>query len=191
MPHIEFRALQEVLLDSTSFFFVCEIVMVQVLLHQVRCFMLKSEGKKMDRIPKIYFAASIRGGRERVEVYAQICELLAKYGTVLTEHVADVTLTSSGEQKTERDIFVRDKRWILEADFVVAEVTNPSLGVGWEIAYAESIGKKVFCLYSSGAEKSLSAMISGNPWPIICRYETLQEVESFLSEQFFLFRKGK
>jgi len=167
------------------------MVVVHVLLHEVRCFMLKSEGKKMDRIPKIYFAASIRGGRDRVEVYAQICELLAKHGKVLTEHVADATLTSSGEAKTNREIFIRDRRWVLESDFVVAEVTNPSTGVGSEITFAEFIGKKVFCLYFNGAEKSLSAMVDGNPWPIVCRYDTLQEVDKFLSEQIFLFRKGR
>lgn len=138
----------------------------------------------MERIPKIYFAASIRGGRERSDVYAQICTLLTKYGTVLTEHVGNVAITSSGEEKTEREIFVRDKCWIFEADFVVAEVTNPSLGVGWEIAYAESIGKQVFCLYYIKADKKLSAMIAGNPWLVVCNYETLQEVEAFFSDTF-------
>lgn len=145
----------------------------------------------MDKKLKIYFAVSIRGGRERAEVYAQICELLTKHGEVLTEHVADTLLTDVGEERTERDIFVRDMRWILEADLVVAEVTNPSLGVGFEIAYTESIGKKVLCLYFQGAEKKLSAMIAGNPWPIICRYQALDEVDAFLSEQLFLFSKGE
>ncbi len=145
----------------------------------------------MERTPKIYFAASIRGGRERAEVYQEICYLLMRYGTVLTEHVADKALSGDGEERDESFIFTRDKRWILEADYIVAEVTNPSLGVGWEIAYAESIGKHILCLYFSDAEKKLSAMIAGNPWLTICRYETLQEVEVFLSEQLFLFRKGK
>lgn len=144
----------------------------------------------MKRIPKIYFAASIRGGRDRQEVYAQMCGLLAQYGTVLTEHVGDTSFTSAGEDtETEEYIFIQDKRWILEADFVVAEVTNPSLGVGWKIAYAESVGKKVLCLYFQKAEKKLSAMIAGNSWLTICRYQTMSEIEAFLSEQLFLFSK--
>ncbi len=146
----------------------------------------------MNRKPKIYFAASIRGGRDRAEICTQITSLLTQYGVVLTEHVGDASLTSAGEDtKTDEFIFVRDKRWILEADVVVAEVTNPSLGVGWEIAYAESISKQVLCLYSAGAEKRLSAMIAGNSWLTICRYETLQQVEAFLSEKLFLYTKEK
>lgn len=146
----------------------------------------------MNRKPNIYFAASIRGGRDCAEIYTQISSLLTQYGEVLTEHVGDASLTSVGEEtKTDEFIFVRDKRWILEADFVVAEVTNPSLGVGWEIAYAESLGKKVLCLYFQGADKKLSAMIAGNSWLTVCRYQTINEVKVFLSEQLFLFSKGE
>lgn len=45
---------------------------------------------------KIYFAGSIRGGREDVQLYAKIVRLLQRYGTVLTEHVADTALLESG-----------------------------------------------------------------------------------------------
>ncbi len=146
----------------------------------------------MNKKPEIYFAASIRGGRDRVHVYSQIAQLLSKYGVVLTEHVGDSSLTSGGEKtKTDEFIFKRDKLWILQSDFVVAEVTNPSLGVGWEIAFAESVGKKVFCLYFSDAEKKLSAMIAGNSQLNICMYKTLQDVELFLNEQLFLFSQGE
>jgi nucleoside 2-deoxyribosyltransferase len=146
----------------------------------------------MNKKPEIYFAASIRGGRDRVHVYSQIAQLLSKYGVVLTEHVGDSSLTSGGEKtKIDEFIFKRDKLWILQSDFVVAEVTNPSLGVGWEIAFAESVGKKVFCLYFSDAEKKLSAMIAGNSQLNICMYKTLQDVELFLNEQLFLFSQGE
>ncbi len=45
---------------------------------------------------KIYFAGSIRGGREDVVLYSRIIRLLQKYGTVLTEHVGDLALEKSG-----------------------------------------------------------------------------------------------
>ena len=45
-------------------------------------------------IKKIYFAGSIRGGRDDKEIYAQMIAYLNKYGTILTEHVADQKLTS-------------------------------------------------------------------------------------------------
>lgn len=45
---------------------------------------------------KIYFAGSIRGGRQDVQLYARIIRVLQQYGTVLTEHVADPSLEKSG-----------------------------------------------------------------------------------------------
>jgi len=47
---------------------------------------------------KIYFAASIRGGRGDVELYGQLIEHLRKHGEVLTEHVGNDKITDQGEQ---------------------------------------------------------------------------------------------
>ena len=41
----------------------------------------------------IYFCGSIRGGRADVDFYARIVEKLKQFGTVLTEIVADKTVT--------------------------------------------------------------------------------------------------
>lgn len=90
-----------------------------------------------------------------------IIEVLRKFGDVLTEHIADETLSSFGETDTkDGDIYQRDISWLREADLVVAEVSTPSLGVGYEIGVSESMGKKILCLYRVG---NISAMICGNP----------------------------
>ncbi len=65
----------------------------------------------------IYFAGSIRGGREDVEIYRQIVLHLQKCGTVLTEHVASDELTASGEAHlSEREIHDRDLAWLRQSD---------------------------------------------------------------------------
>jgi len=110
---------------------------------------------------KIYFAGSIRGGRDEVKTYRQIISLLAHYGTVLTEHIGDTNLTSEGEAYPADHIFTRDMRFIKDSDCLVAEVTVPSLGVGYEIAKAEEWGKKILCLYKETEGKKLSALIQG------------------------------
>ena len=46
---------------------------------------------------KIYFAGSIRGGREDAQLYFRLVEILKGYGTVLTEHVADQAMLDSGD----------------------------------------------------------------------------------------------
>jgi nucleoside 2-deoxyribosyltransferase len=64
--------------------------------------------------------------------------------------------------RTDKDIFERDMEWVREADIIVAEVSTPSLGVGYELGQAEAMGKKVLCLYREQEGKRLSAMVNGN-----------------------------
>ena len=112
---------------------------------------------------KIYFAGAIRGGREDAEFYFNIIHYLEKFGVVLTEHVGNTELSEKGEiSRTDNDIFQRDLNWLQSADVVVAEVSTPSLGVGYELGIAEKLKIPVLCLYRPIKGKRLSAMINGN-----------------------------
>ena len=112
---------------------------------------------------KIYFAGSIRGGRSDAELYSHIIKELSQYGEVLTEHVADKNLSAKGEKgMDDRQIHDRDMEWLHQSDIVVAEVTTPSLGVGYEIGRAIEKGKRVLCLSRNTHENPLSAMIAGS-----------------------------
>ena len=123
---------------------------------------------------KIYFAGAIRGGREKVEDYVKIVSELEKYGEILTKHVADPNLSAKGENITLEEIYVRDIKWLNEADIVFAEITTPSLGVGYEIAYAENLGKKVVCMYEK--DKNVSGFIRGNNNLIQIPYTNIEEL---------------
>ena len=93
---------------------------------------------------KIYFAGSIRAGRDDQDFYYSIINELGKYGQVLTEHIGNKSLSDQGEQGiTDTYIFERDMNWVKEADLLVGEVTTPSLGVGYEIGQAESFCKRI------------------------------------------------
>lgn len=127
----------------------------------------------------IYFAGSIKGGRENQEFFEIIIKLLSKHGNILTEHVAEPGLTQQGETNiTQNEIIERDIKLIDSCDLVVAEVTTPSLGVGYEIGRAEMLGKKIVCLYQCDDEHKISAMIMGNKSIIKKKYnkEDLEEV---------------
>ena len=125
---------------------------------------------------KIYFAGSIRGGRDEQRIYYQLIRGLQDYGQVLTEHVGDPDLTQWGDDgPSDRGIYQRDMAWLAEAELVVAEVTMPSLGVGYEIGRAESLGQPVLCLYQKQYGRRLSAMISGNPGVTVKQYTTVPE----------------
>jgi 2'-deoxynucleoside 5'-phosphate N-hydrolase len=124
---------------------------------------------------KIYFAGSIRGGRQDAALYYEIVQQLQNYGEVFTEHIGNAELTELGEDVGDRYIHDRDLAWLKAADYLVAEVTGPSLGVGYEIGKATEWGKPVLCLYRPGngdERRLLSAMISG------CSSVTVQEYQN-------------
>jgi nucleoside 2-deoxyribosyltransferase len=79
-----------------------------------------------------------------------------------------------------KDVYARDTRWITECDMLLAEVSTPSHGVGYEIAYALALGKQVLCLYHQG--RKVSKMILGNPHPMLTvhAYETPQQAVQLL-----------
>ncbi len=134
---------------------------------------------------KIYFAGSIRGGRDDVDLYLQIIGYLRQYGEVLTEHVGDKDLKLLGEDGlTDEYIHNRDIKWVLESDVLVAEVSTASLGVGYEIGRATENNKRVLCLYRSQDEKKLSAMIAGSKDVANAEYKTLDDIKKIIDNYF-------
>ena len=113
---------------------------------------------------KFYFAGSIRGGRVDAALYRRMIEFLHQYGTVLTEHVGSSKLNLE-EQGRSKDavIYNQDTAWLKECDMVIAECTCPSLGVGYELAYAEHLGKPCHIFYDNN-KTQLSAMLTGDPY---------------------------
>jgi len=133
---------------------------------------------------KIYFAGSIRGGREDKQKYFELIEFLSAHAEVLTEHVGLESLGDSGETELHDDaIYQRDLEWLSSADAVVAEVTTPSLGVGYEIGIAEKLGKPILCLFDeSRSGYRLSAMLSGNENLQVSRYQAIGEAKRQITE---------
>ena len=121
---------------------------------------------------KVYFAGSIRGGRVDAALYQKMISYMQQRGaTVLTEHVGDLSLSvlEQGESG-DRAIYRQDTAWLRECDVLIGECTCPSLGVGYELAYAERYGKPCHLFYNKG-KCQLSAMLTGNPYFHIHPYE--------------------
>jgi len=132
---------------------------------------------------KIYFAGSICGGRNDAKRYEEIIAYLGDKCQVLTEHVGNKDLSRKGEKiKEDNKIFERDIKWLKSADAILAEVTTPSLGVGYELGIAEKLKKPVLCLYRPSKNRRLSAMVRGNKI-FICRdYNNLEEVKLYIDD---------
>ena len=126
---------------------------------------------------KVYFAGSIRGGRQDAELYMKLISFLEERGCcVLTEHVGLNSLQAEGERNmTEEEIFDRDMSWLAESEMVVAECTTPSHGVGYELARARDMGKTVHIFYDINRCR-LSAMLAGDPSFILHPYASFKEL---------------
>lgn len=137
--------------------------------------------------PAIYFCGSIRGGRDHATRYHDLIDALQTKGTVLSEHVGYDDIEKEEKQRTERDIYQRDCEWIDDADIMIAEVTTPSLGVGYELAQAQHQAMPVLCLFDTDGEHALSAMVRGCPHFTVEEYTTIEDaittVHAFIDEQ--------
>ena len=113
---------------------------------------------------QIYFAGSISGGRRYLETYQQIVAFLKAAGhRIPTEHIVDPQVLHKEVQLTAEQIYRRDMDWLAESDCLIAEISNPSLGVGYEVGAALDRNKPVLCLYQAGL--FVSRMITGNTHP--------------------------
>ena len=131
---------------------------------------------------RIYFAGSIRGGRDEEANYLKIITYLTNFGQVLTEHVGSENIKKNESHNSDKYIFERDISWLKSADIMIADVTVPSLGVGYEIGFAETLNIPILCLYNPKNKKSLSAMISGNKKLIYKNYNTVEEAELLIDK---------
>jgi 2'-deoxynucleoside 5'-phosphate N-hydrolase len=138
----------------------------------------------MERMPpvKIYFAGSIRGGRNDAHVYQSLIAFLSSFGEVLTKHVGEISLTEKGDDgPDDRYIHDRDMAWLSGCDLLVAEVSAPSLGVGYELGCAVALKKPILCLYRSQSERPLSAMVAGSPGIKTAEYDSIDEAKEILA----------
>ena len=127
----------------------------------------------------IYFAGSIRGGRKDAELYHQMISYLQKKHRVLTEHIGNLSLSSlEGKNGNDEKIYQQDIGWLKQADVVIAECSNPSLGVGYELAFAEAQAIPVHVFFREG-DGHLSAMIAGDPYFTVHYYRDIEEVYRF------------
>jgi len=110
----------------------------------------------------IYFACSITGGRAFESVYQDFTRaMLTDNHEIPTAHLAESNVMALEKVIDPREVYDRDVAWIRACDALIAEVSVPSHGVGYEIGFALEQGKPVLCL--ARADRTVSKMITGNP----------------------------
>jgi len=133
----------------------------------------------------IYFACSITGGRDFEPVYRAItAALLADGHQVPTAHLSDSDVKLLEGKVSSVEVYERDIAWIRACQALVAEVSTPSHGVGYEVAYSLSLGKPVLCVHQQG--QPVSKMLTGNTHPGISVQSYLTPEEAVAIVRAFL-----
>lgn len=148
---------------------------------------------------RIYFTASTNMIDSNSSSYQNIIEHIQKlHHTVISgKQIVNSKLLHRDKKKSAEDIFARQKKLIDSADAVIAEVSNPSLGVGGEIVYALTKRKPVLGLLQATMEDHISPMVAGNTSELFfMEYYTRENipfvVSAFIDHMVTLqHRKGK
>jgi len=133
----------------------------------------------------IYFACSITGGREFESAYQEIVAALKMDGhEIPTSHLAQSEVLENERSLAPRNVYERDVNWIKNCDVLMAEVSVPSHGVGYEIGFALNIGKPVLCIHQK--DKRVSKMITGNSDPALTIHAYSDTEEAISQARVFL-----
>lgn len=143
---------------------------------------------------KVYFACSIRGGGD-TSLYQTIVNAIKQAGgDVLSEVFVNDVINYGGSPLPSDQIYARDIQMIHDCDVMIAEVTNPSLGVGYELAYAEKLHRPILCLFHASSTGKLSAMVAGNSYNVIENFsdadDIARKVDAFMSNRVALLRNS-
>jgi hypothetical protein len=141
----------------------------------------------------IYFSGSISGGRQDLPIYLRVVELLEAHGhRVLAGAVTAQHVGADGEDLSSEAIFERDLGWIKEVagagGVLVADVSLPSTGVGYEIAAARyRYDMPVICLYRPAHTRRCTAMVAGDRGIALVEYredalaEAVERIDEMLA----------
>lgn len=112
---------------------------------------------------RVYCSGPIRGDVTFAENYRRIVDIVSDMGAATLTEIGSNGASDSVVKPSENDeeIYRRDMEWLRSADCVIAEVSAPSHGAGFEICYALfSLDIPVLLLHWDRG-KRLSAMLEG------------------------------
>lgn len=125
---------------------------------------------------KIYVSGSMYGGQQKIDTYKKLVDKLEEYGEVLTKQIADPYAIENEKYQKDEDIYNDLENKLEKADILIAEVSVPSIGVGYEIGYASKLNKKIVAIYDKNYIDKVTTMIRGNKNIKIIPYENISEI---------------
>ena len=131
---------------------------------------------------KIYVSGSMYGGQQKIDTYKKLVDKLEEYGEVLTKQIADPEAIENEKYQKDEDIYNDLENKLEKADILIAEVSVPSIGVGYEIGYASKLNKKIIAIYDKNYIDKVTTMIRGNKNIKIIPYKDIREILDKIEE---------
>ncbi|MCL5003668.1 MAG: nucleoside 2-deoxyribosyltransferase [Patescibacteria group bacterium] len=134
---------------------------------------------------KIYFAASLSGKAKYQKNYERIIDVLTGLGyKLVSDHVLNTEYNQVRDASDKELVkyYERTLKNISSADLVVAEVSQPTIGIGHEISIALEKNKPVLVLQVSGSlVPQILKAVPTNTVRIV-KY-TLENIEEVLTQE--------
>ena len=131
---------------------------------------------------KVYVSGSIYGGRQKVDVYKKLIAKLETFSEVLNRNIVEDDVLEKEAMVSDNDTFKDLENKMRKADILLAEVTVPSLGVGYEIGFCDMIGKRIVAIYDKNDIEKVSTMIRGNERIKLIPYTDIEQIVENLEE---------
>ncbi len=131
---------------------------------------------------KIYVSGSMYGGQQKIDIYKKLIDKLENYGEVLTKQIADPKAIENEKYQKDEDIYKDLENKLESADIIIAEVSVPSIGVGYEIGYASKLHKKIVAIYDENYLDKVTTMVRGNKEIRIIPYKDIKEILDRIEE---------
>ena len=129
----------------------------------------------------IYCAGPIRGNTSFQTNYLEIIKFVESLG-----HTALAELNGKFNPSiplSENQIYTRDIKWVNGSNLMIAEISGPSIGVGFEISYALFQKKVPVLALASNEVQKPSAMLTGcgSEFLTIKRYRDIRDMQNIVS----------
>lgn len=131
----------------------------------------------MKNMSQVYLSVPIIANRN-LEIAKNIAKTIENEGyEIVSKWVLEENLKL---YISPEEILKRDINGVLKSDIIIAEVSNPSHGVGMEIAIALLSGKKIILIKNK--DSKLSYMLQGIPNKEIIEYTSIEDIKNKLSK---------
>ena len=128
----------------------------------------------------IYCAGPIKGVITYQKFYGELIDFVEAEGHTALAELSGRFTTSI--PLSDKQIYKRDIKWIDGSKIMIAEISGPSLGVGFEIAYAIFLRKIPVLAVVNKQVQKISAMLSGCESPLltIMKYADENDLKSVI-----------